>query len=210
MNPTEEIVWQQIRQGDIRAFESYYKEHYKEFFLASYKYVKTPAAAQEIVNDVFVKIWEDAGKIKIESSLKSYIYRAVINRSINALNKQKREKQNQQELAYLPQETFELREIEVNELKVKLYKAIDGLPEQCKRVFLMSRFDDMKQQEIADKLGISIKTVKNHITHALKQLRKSADYSVIILMGLLNVFLYISRAMSNFFCLIIIAYGTFI
>lgn len=210
MNPDEEIVWQQIRQKNLKAFERYYKEHYKEFFLASYKYVKTPELAQEIVNDVFLKIWEDAGKITIESSLKSYIYRAVVNRSINALNKLKKEMQNQRELAYLPQETYELKEIETNELKVMLYKAIDALPEQCKKVFLMSRFDDMKQQEIADKLGISIKTVKNHITHALKQIRKSAGYSLTILMTLLNVFLSISRSMNNFFCLIIITYGTFI
>ena len=210
MNPDEEIVWQQIRRGDIQAFESYYKDHYKEFFLASYKYIKTPELAQEIVNDVFLKIWEDAAKIVIETSLKSYIYRSVINRSINSLNKLKKEMQNQRELAYLPEETYELREIETNELKVKLYKAIDGLPDQCKKVFLMSRFDDMKQQEIADKLGISIKTVKNHITHALKQIRKSAGYSFIIFMTLLNVFFNTIRSMSNFFCLITITYGTFI
>lgn len=188
MNPTEEITWRQIQQKDIRVFENYYKEHYKKFFLVSYKYVKRTALAQEVVNDVFVKIWEDAEKITIESSLKSYIYRSVINRSINALNKEKKELQNQRELAHLPEETYEIREIETNELKVKLYKAIDALPEQCKRVFLMSRFDNMKQQEIADKLGISIKTVKNHITHALKQLRNSTGYPVIILMSILNIF----------------------
>lgn len=188
MTPTEEIIWQQIRQKNIRAFENYYKEHYKEFFLVSHRYVKVSAVAQEIVNDIFIKIWEDAERITIESSLKSYLYRAVINRSINALNKQKREMQNQRELAYLPQESFELRQMEVNELKIQLYKAIDALPEQCKKVFLMSRFDGLKQQEIADKLGISIKTVKNHITHALKQLRKSTGYSVIILLVLLMDF----------------------
>jgi RNA polymerase sigma-19 factor, ECF subfamily len=210
MNPTEEITWRQIQQKDIRVFENYYKEHYKEFFLVSYKYVKTTALAQEIVNDVFVKIWEDAEKITIESSLKSYIYRSVINRSINALNKQKKELQNQRELAHLPEETYELKEIETNELKVKLYKAIDALPEQCKKVFLMSRFDNMKQQEIADKLGISIKTVKNHITNALKQLRNSTGYTVIIFIGALNIFFIISRAMINFPCLIIIMYGIFI
>lgn len=209
MNPTEEIIWQNIQRKDVVVFESFYKENYQSFFLMACKYLKSPVQAQEIINDVFVKIWEDAEKITIQSSLKSYIYRAVINRSINALNKQKREIQNQRELAYLPQETYELREIEANELKVKLYKAIDDLPQQCKRVFLMSRFDDMKQQEIADKLGISIKTVKNHITHALKELRKSSGY-LVILMVLLNVFLNISRAMSIFFCLIIIAYGNFI
>ena len=199
MGSSEELVWQQIQQKNIKAFESYYKEHYKTFFLASYNYVKSPAVAQEIVNDVFLKIWEDAEKISIESSLKSYIYRAIINRSINALNKQKRETQNQKELAHLQTESYESRQMETNELKVQLYKTIEALPEQCKRVFQMSRMDGLKQQEIADKLGISIKTVKNHITHALKQLRKAIGHGAIlflllpvsffsIIVGLLKIF----------------------
>lgn len=188
MISTEKITWERIHQKDIQAFETYYKDYFKEFFLASYKYVKDSALAQEIVNDVFLKIWEDAGKITIESSLKSYLYRAIINRSINALNKQKRESQNLKELTLTQQDHYDLKEIELNELKVQLYKAIEALPDQCKKVFLMSRFDGLKQQEIADKLGISIKTVKNHITHALKQLSKSTGYSVIVLTILLNEF----------------------
>ncbi|HET9431695.1 MAG TPA: sigma-70 family RNA polymerase sigma factor, partial [Chitinophagaceae bacterium] len=114
------------------------------------------------------------------SSMKSYIYRAVINRSINALNKQKRESKNQKELAHLQTESYELSQMETNELKVQLYKAIDDLPEQCKKVFQMSRIEGLKQQEIANKLGISIKTVKNHITLALKQLRKATGHGAIL------------------------------
>ena len=210
MNPAEEIIWKNIQRKDLSVFESFYKQNYKSFFLMACKYVKAPAQAQEIVNDVFVKLWQDGHDMVIESSLKSYIYRAIINRSINALNKDKKDLQNQKELSYRPEETYEMRQMEVNELKARLYKAIDQLPDQCNKVFCMSRFEGLKQQEIADKLGISIKTVKNHITHALKQLRKSAGYSVISLLSLLNVFLNISRSMSIFFCLIIIAYGTFI
>lgn len=186
MTNTEEIAWQRIREKDIAAFEDYYKSHYKEFVLASYKYVKSTAVAEEVVNDVFLKIWQDGQNITIETSIKAYVYRAIINRSINALNKQKREGQIEKELIRLQEEAYELREIELNELKVKLYKAIDALPEQCRKVFLMSRFDGLKQQEIADKLGISIKTVKNHITHALKLLSSSTGYSIIILLLQLN------------------------
>ena len=136
----------------------------------SCKYLKDSAQAEEIVNDVFLKIWEDGDKIRIESSLKSYIYKAVINRSINALNKNKRELTYKTELNFMQDESYELRQIEENELMIKLYTAINQLPDQCRRVFEMSRFEELKQQEIADKLGISVKTVKNHITIALKQL----------------------------------------
>jgi len=170
MDSKEESIWRSIQQKDERTFETFYKEHYRNFFLMSCKYLKDPVLAEEIVNDVFIKIWEDGDKIKIESSLKSYIYKAIINRSINLLHKNKRESLYQADLNALSEDSYELRQIEENELMVKIYAAIEQLPDQCKRVFEMSRFEEMKQHEIADKLGISIKTVKNHITIALKQL----------------------------------------
>jgi RNA polymerase sigma-70 factor (family 1) len=172
MSPDEAKIWRSIQTKDVQAFENYYKEHYKFLFLTACKYLENTGLAQEIVNDVFVRLWEDGATISIQSSLKAYIYRAVVNRSLNELDKNKRERQHQIELRRRPEETFELREMEENELKIKLYKAIDELPEQCLKVFRMSRFEELKQQEIADRLGISIKTVKNHITHALKQLHR--------------------------------------
>ena len=108
-----------------------------------------------------------------------------MNRSINALNKLQKEKQYQLEFAQLPQEFYEERQIEAHELKVQLYKAIDTLPDQCKKVFQLSRFEGLKQQEIANHLGISIKTVKNHITHALKLLAKHAGKFVIVILIIL-------------------------
>src|SRR5262249_41089538 len=92
--------------------------------------------------------------------------------SLNELDRNKRERLRQEEFRHGRQEATDSREMEEDELKVRLYEAIDQLPEQCQRVFKMSRFEELKQREIADKLGISIKTVKNHITHALKVLNK--------------------------------------
>ncbi len=172
MNDDEEKIWRAIQQKDEQAFEQYYKEHYRIFFLAACGYLKDAGVAEEIVNDVFLKLWESAGTIQIESSLKAYIYRAVINRSLNELNKTKRDQQNQKEFSRRPEGSVEIKAMEDNELKISLYKAVDQLPEQCRKVFRMSRFEGLKQQEIADRLDISIKTVKNHITHALKQLSK--------------------------------------
>ena len=173
MKADEEKIWISIQQKDGQAFEKYYKEQYKLFFLAAFKYLNDAGLAEEIVNDVFVRLWEGADTIRIESSLNSYIYRAVVNRSLNELDKNKRNKQHQKELGHRPEDTFEWRGMEENELKISLYKAIDQLPEQCQKVFRMSRFEELKQQEIADRLDISVKTVKNHITHALKQLNKA-------------------------------------
>jgi len=187
MKLEEETIWRAIQQKDIAAFENYYKLHYRSFFLISCKYLKDSSQAEEIVNDVFMKIWEDGDKIKIESSLKAYIYKSVINKSINVLNKHKRDSLHQSDLNTIQDESFELKEIEENELKIKLYAAIDQLPDQCRKVFEMSRFEELKQQEIADKLGISIKTVKNHITLALKKISKSVeDHLFVLVLTLLN------------------------
>lgn len=172
MNPDEEKTWQAIQRKEQQAFDNFYLTNYKYFFLAAFNYLKDAGLAEEVVNDVFVRLWENAPTIGIESSLKAYIYRAVINRSLDALDKHQRRQRRHQAFSRLPQATFELKEMEGNELKIRLYKAIDELPEQCRKIFRMSRFEELKQQEIADKLGISIKTVKNHITHALKQLNK--------------------------------------
>ncbi len=190
MDLKEDTIWKKIQQKDIGTFERYYKEYYKSFFVMACKYLKNPTLAEEIINDVFMKIWEDGDKIAIEMSLKSYIYKAIINRSINALNKNKREYQNQTEVSLIPDESYELRQIEENELKIRLYAAIDQLPDQCKKVFEMSRFDELKQQEIADKLGISIKTVKNHITIALKQISKSVERYLLLFILIFGDFLH--------------------
>lgn len=172
MTPDEEKTWRSIQAKDRQTFESYYKEHYKFFYLAACQYLGDSGAAQEAVNDIFVRLWQDADKIAIQSSLRSYLYRSVVNRCLNELDKSKRDRRQQQEAVRRMDTAVEWKEMEDNELKLRLFQAIDQLPEQCRKVFRMSRFEELKQQDIADRLGISIKTVKNHITHALQQLHK--------------------------------------
>jgi RNA polymerase sigma-70 factor (family 1) len=191
MDPDEEIIWKRIQRKDDKAFETYYKMHYKNFFVMACRYLKNTAQAEEILNDVFIKLWEDGNEISIDSSLKSYIYRAIINRSLNEIQKNKKDLNLVINLHNSREESYELREIEENELRLKLFDAIELLPEQCKKVFHLSRFEELKQQEIADRLGISIKTVKNHITHALKLISKSVDgfllAAIIIIQNILKL-----------------------
>lgn len=189
MDQNDELIWKRIKQKDSKAFESYYKKNYRAFFLMACKYLKDSLLAEEIVNDVFIKIWEDSEKLTITMSLKAYIYKAIINRSINQIHKQKSEARQFTSFNFASDEGYELQQMEENELRVKLYAAIDQLPEQCRKVFEMSRFEELKQQEIADKLGISIKTVKNHITHALKEISKSVDkFIILFLLIIKNIF----------------------
>ncbi len=182
-------TWERIQQQDEKAFGQYYKDNHGRFFLMACQYLHDHTLAQEVVNDVFLTIWEKAGGIRIETSLTAYIYKAIINRSINVLNKQKKDLLKRKD--YHPAEsTPVIRQMEDNELKLLLFRAIDQLPEQCRNVFRMSRYEQLKQQEIAGKLGISIKTVKNHITHALKQLHRALGNQPLLWLLILKIIFF--------------------
>lgn len=177
-------VNQTLDRGQEQAFTRLYAQYFKKLLLQSDKYVNDIQLAEEIVQDVFLKIWERSeGLIQIDS-IKSYLYRSVINSSINYLHKQKNVELHHQKII----EEFteeDLDEIDKeNELIVMLYGEIEKLPQKCKRIFKMSRFERMKYKEIALHLDISEKTVENHIANALKLLReamllnkKPKDYS---------------------------------
>jgi len=189
MSPEEAQIWQAIRQKDEQAFQRFYVDHYRIFLLAAIKYLPDQGQALEVVNDVFVTIWEDAAAIEIQTSLKSYIHRAVINRCLNILVKNKRDRQRRQQALRISEEVPESRSLEENELKVRLYKEIDQLPEQCRKVFKLSRFEGKKKHEIADELGLSVKTVKNHLNRALKALHKAlGDWNALPVWVLINFF----------------------
>lgn len=173
MNPEEEQVWRAIQQKDEQAFKGFYLEHYRFFLLAAYKYLPDRGQALEVVNDVFVTIWEDAAAIDIQTSLRSYVHRSVINRCLNTILKNKRDRQRQQQLTHQSEEVTESRAMEDNELRFRLYKEIDRLPDQCRKVFKLSRFEGKKKHEIAAEMGLSVKTVKNHLNRALKTLHKA-------------------------------------
>jgi len=186
----EALVWRLIQQKDESAFEAYYKENYQACCLTAYRYLRDRATARQVVNDVFLVLWTQAASIRIETSLRAYIYRAIVNRSLNLLKKERRQTHRLVELIDLPDPTAGTRRMEQTELNARLMKAIDELPEQCGKVFRMSRFQNMKRQEIADKLGISVKTVQHHIARALADLHRIWDtYSVVWLLLLIELFL---------------------
>lgn len=158
--------------SDKAAFTNFYTLFFKKLLVESNKYVKDIQVAEEIVQDVFVKIWERSVDLNHVQSFKSYLYRSVINQSINYINRQK-------SLAYHHEKIVkELTEIEAeeldeeNELIVAIFNEIEKLPPKCREIFKLNRFEKMKYKEIAVKLDISERTVENHIANALKILRE--------------------------------------
>lgn len=171
------------------AFEQLFTTHFKRLYAYALTIVKEEMTAEEMVQNVFFKIWEKKGKVDIQTSVTAYLYRSVYNESLNYLKHKKVKSAYQSHTVYQNKNQSDnaASRLQLSELQQKLDIALSELPEQCRTIFQMSRFEELKYQEIADKLGISIKTVENQMGKALKILRvKLADYLPILLFLLID------------------------
>lgn len=172
-------------------FERLFKEHFKSLYAYAFTILKNEAIAEEIVQNVFFKVWEKKVPDTIQTSLKAYLYKAVYHESLNYLKHQKIKAQYQLHVMHQSKNQMDQsasRKMMLKELEEKLRDAMNALPQQCRTIFQMSRFDGLKYQEIADQLGISVKTVENQMGKALKQLRvKLIDYLPVFILALFYI-----------------------
>ncbi|WP_229213723.1 RNA polymerase sigma-70 factor [Dyadobacter psychrotolerans] len=179
MYPSDPEIVNAIRQGDEKAFEQTFRKYYERLCNYACSLLKDEEESEEVVQTVFLTIWEKRSDLEITLSLKSYLYRSVHNHCLNRFKHASvREAHKEYAERFIPQSHESVTEaIHANELEERIEKAVGNLPEQCQKAFRMSRFEELKHQEIADRLGISIKTVENQIGKALKILRTAlADY----------------------------------
>ena len=168
-----------VLNGDGNTFEKLFKTHFKSLYAYAYTIVKDEMAAEEMVQNVFFKIWEKRGDLNIQSPALAYLYKSVYHESLNYLKHQKVKAAYQAHTVYQMknQSDHASKKIMLSELEQQINKALSELPEQCRTIFQMSRFEDLKYQEIADRLGLSIKTIENQMGKALKIMRlKLVDY----------------------------------
>jgi len=161
---------------------------YLEIFPALHRYAHTilsdSAVAEEMVHQVFLKILERKAPIALRTSTKAYLFRSVNNECLNYIKHQK-VKQTYQSHATNEMENrpeTPSAKLSYKELELQLKQAINELPEQCRTIFQLSRFEELKYAQIADELGISVKTVEAQMSKALKRLRvELADYLPLII-----------------------------
>ena len=172
-------------------FENLFNSNYADLCSYANMFLKDLDAAEEIVQDLFVKFWENKDSIKITSSVKSYLFSSVRNSCFNFIKHLKieeRYKEHNEEERESGSITVD-DEFEGSELEKQIRKAIDQLPPERKKVFIMSRFDGLKYREIAEKSGISIKTVENQMGKAIKFLKQElADYTTFISLLFIKLF----------------------
>lgn len=156
-----------------KGFEKIFREYFVPLTYYALKFTGDHDSAKEIVHQVFINIWEKRSRIDYGRSLRSYLYTAVHNRCLNFLRDRKQfDGENIGSLAYgdepaAVQEDRLVRE----ETEARISKAIASLPERCRKVFVLSRFEEKKYSEIASALGISVKTVEAQMSKALRLLR---------------------------------------
>ena len=162
-----------FRKGDMNAFGKIYEHYVDKLYYYTLKFVKTPEIAEEIVQGVFVKIWENRTKIKLELSFDAYLYRITKNQTLNFLKRQAYENRFREQLIPIYTRGVDTTENQVymNETTKIIHRAIDKLPEKRQAIYRMSRLEGIDHEGIATKLGISKNTVKVQIVKASKFVR---------------------------------------
>jgi RNA polymerase sigma-70 factor (ECF subfamily) len=183
--------------GNQSAFDEIFKKYYKLLCFEARGYFKNKYLVEEIVCDVFTKIWLTRNNLTITSSLREYLIKAVHNNCINYYRMQKVQEKLKQEVDENQKRACALIDIGQNpleytisnELEERLNEAIEALPERYKQAFKLSRFKDMTYEEIATEMNISVDGVKMDIKKALENLRKKLVEYLVTLLIISTIFL---------------------
>lgn len=166
-----------LRIGDKRAFEEIYNEFFGVHYHLCLQYLHDEKAAEEIVQDTFLKLWEIKETLNEQINIRSFLYTITKNNCLNYLRNQKISMKHIENIKYLEMQfNYEALEklgnyIQFEELRNKIEDALASLPEEVGETFRLSRFEELTYKEIAEKQNISIKTVEARISKALRILR---------------------------------------
>lgn len=170
------FLQRRVREGDIKAFETLFKEFYAPLVRFAYGFVNDRDTAEEMVQDFFYHYWKNREGLEIKVSLKAYLYSSVKNFSIKFLEKQQVRRRYAERMLAQTEEaeaTSIVDEMGARELQQEINRALGALPERCRTIFKMNRYQGKKYHEIAEALSVSVKTVEADMTRTLKVLRQS-------------------------------------
>lgn len=153
-------------------FERIFRDLYRPLCLFALRFTEKTEDAEDVVQQAFADVWDKCRNNVTIANFKSYLYQAVRNRSLTLIAQSSDTGQDTESLADL-EDTSEEEQMFRSERDARLWTAIDGLPPERKKIFLLSKRDGLKYQEIAEELNISVKTVENQIGKALKTLRET-------------------------------------
>jgi len=173
MNYSDIEIIEGVKKGNLKIFEQLFRDHYKQLCDFANKYLQSYDSAEEVVQDIFYQIWKKRNEIIIKSSLKSYLYTSVKNNCLQQIRVHNLDlKYESYYKSHYNDESIDpVDELKAKELNEIITTALNTLPEKCRQIFEMSRYEGLKYHEIANKLSISIKTVEANMGKALKHFR---------------------------------------
>lgn len=183
-------ITEKVRSGDEQAFELLFRKYYVRLCGFADKFIANTAESEEIVQEVFLNIWKKRDQLKLADDIRPYLFKSVQNFCFNLIEHKKVEDQYYSviDLAYKDStEDFNTYEsVLYAELQKNVEKAISSLPTECRNIFQMSRQEGLKYKEIADRLGISVKTVETQMSRALTKLKTELkDFLTILIISIL-------------------------
>jgi len=180
-NSLDEELVSLLKSGDDRFFELLFENYYSSLCSYATVFVKSHDLSEDIVQETIINIWEQHETIEITGSFRSYFFRCVHNNCVNNLRKTESYKKlqdrfakqviQQQEIASMNADPEALENLFREDTEKKYMDALNSLPAQCRKIFLMSRFDCLDYEHIAENLNISVNTVKTQMKRALAKLR---------------------------------------
>jgi len=179
---TELVV--KLKNHDEDAMIMIYRIYWKGLYSSAYKILRDKETCEDIVQELFIKIWNNREQLDIRSSLQAYLSVAVRHEVYHRIRVSKQFEPIMDEIMETMADLSCYDRMEYRELQNRISSVIDTLPEKCREVYNLSRNDLMTHKEISEKLSISTKTVRNHITRALHQLRINMDHVLLLLIAL--------------------------
>ena len=170
----ENHLLEKIRQDNDTAFIVLFDNYYRYLTTIAYRYLKEREKAKDFAQDAFVVLWNQRKDLNIKIGLKPYLRQVVVNKCLNHLRRE--ERLDFSENSKLPETITNIdaiHHLEKEDLQKTVQIAVDQLPNRCRIIFCMSRYEEKSHKEISQELGITTKTIENQITIALKALRKA-------------------------------------
>lgn len=183
-------LWEAIKENDAKAFAVLFDRYWSKLFTTAFKHLKDSEACAEVTHDIFLNLWLKRDRLNIlsfpnylQASVRYHVYR--YKKTLRAIPIQYTDElENIKESNFAHAGDYDLRYYEL-ENTVNSY--LSGLPERCREIFLLSRKDQLTNDEIAIRLSISKRTVENQITHALRHIRSSLkDVPITVIIALLS------------------------
>ena len=196
MKPNETLLLQQLKQGNSTAYRHLYDNHYKILCHIASQYLHDDYMAETVVGDVIFQIWKMRDRLNVQTSLRQYLLRAVRNKCLDILKSDyanhelslsSTDRSSLEYIGTIADESHPLGSLLENELEGVLAEAISELPEDTRRVFEMSRFENMTYKQIAEEMSVSPKTVEAYISKALSVLRTELKDYLPLLAGILSL-----------------------